>query len=318
MTELIVNIPTEKLTDKTYMKILEEMEKLRSNQLKHKFEINKLGTNNLFYSIIDSLSSPFQKNKKLERYILYALKKLIQFLQKRRKILTAYNGVVWTNNAVKSSTLPYPVRRVEYPWSFLNAELDKPMKILDVGSGVSLFPVYLASKGHDVISIDNDKILMNRLSPKLAEWSGVKIKYEDGDVTNLKYSDNTFDRVFCISVLEHLEEEIEDGKIVNYHKKNLDVKAIAEMLRVLKPNGLLILTFDWDENPENLRSYRFNDINGRVLSQFNSNLVSDKKPLLNWEELRKKHVKAWKSYPPYNYVLDGWAIGAILKKNKQH
>ena len=59
-----MNIPTEKLTDKTYMKILEEMERLRSNQLKHKFEINKLGTNNLFYSIIDSLSSPFQKNKK--------------------------------------------------------------------------------------------------------------------------------------------------------------------------------------------------------------------------------------------------------------
>jgi len=314
VTELIVNIPTEKLTDKTYMKILEEIENLRSNQLKHQFEINKLGTNNLFYCIVDSFFSPLQKNKKLERYRRYALKKLLQFLQKRGKVLTAYNGVVWTNNAVKHSTLAYPVRRVEYPWSFLNAELDKPMKILDVGSGVSLFPVYMASKGHDVTSIDNDKILMNRLSPKLAEWSGVKVKYEDGDGTNLKYSDNTFDRVFCISVLEHLEEEYVNGEYVNFHKKNLDVKAIGEMLRVLKPNGLLVLTFDWSENENDKRSYKLDDIYNRVLKPYRSYLIKDQKPIIKWDELKVKHLKAEKSFPPYDYIFEGWAMGVILKK----
>lgn len=315
---MIENIPTEGLYDESYIEIMNEFEKLRSKQMKHSYKINMLGTNNMTFSILYSIFNPLRSNHIFRRYVNFVLRKILERGARKGKTLQAYTNVFWTKDQVESSTLPYPVRRTEYPWAIQQAKLDKPMKILDVGSGVSLFPVYLASKGHDVISIDNDKILMNRLSPKLAEWSGVKIKYEDGDVTNLKYSDNTFDRVFCISVLEHLEEEIEDGKIVNYHKKNLDVKAIAEMLRVLKPNGLLILTFDWDEDPHNLRSYRFNDINGRVLSQFNSNLVSDKKPLLNWEELRKKHVKAWKSYPPYNYVLDGWAIGAILKKNKQH
>jgi len=314
VSRLIVNIPTENLNDETYIKIMDEVENLRSKQLEHAYEINKLGTNNTLYCLVDSLLSPFQKNKKLNRYVSYVLRKFLKFLQKRDKVLTSYTNVIWTKDVVKSSTLAYPVRRVEYPWSFLNASLDKSMKILDVGSGISQFPIYLASKGHDVTSIDNDEILMKRISPKLAEWSGTKVNYVEGDATKLNFEDNTFDRVFCISVLEHLEEEIVVGKIVNYHKKNLDVMAIREMLRVLKPNGYLILTFDWDENPDNVRSYRLDDIYERILMPFKSNLISSKKPEINWNVLREEHIKAWKSYPPYDYVIDGWAIGAILQK----
>jgi len=47
---------------------------------------------------------------------------------------------------------------------------------------------------------------------------------------------------------------------------------------------------------------------------FKSNLISSKKPEINWNVLREDHIKAWKSYPPYDYVIDGWAIGAILQK----
>ncbi|MGH9878522.1 MAG: class I SAM-dependent methyltransferase, partial [Nitrososphaerales archaeon] len=186
----------------------------------------------------------------------------------------------------------------------------------DVGSGVSLLPIYLASRGHDVTSIDNDTILMNKISPLLAKWCQAEVKYSVGNATNLGFEDDTFDRVFCISVLEHLEEDKIDGKFVNYHKLNLDVIAIADMLRVLKPGGLLILTFDWSENPDDRRSYRFRDICNRVLEPYNRFLVDDRLPDIMWEELKARHVAAWKEFPPFDYVTEGWAMGAVLQKTK--
>jgi len=206
------------------------------------------------------------------------MRKLTNYMITRKKVLISYLGHVWTSEAVLHSTLPYPVRRTEYPWAVKNSKLDKSMKILDVGSGVSLFPIYLASKGHKVTSIDFDEILMNRVSPDLVKWAGTNVNYALGNVTKLEFEDESFDRVFCISVLEHLEEEKIDGKVVNYRKKNLDLKAIEEMLRVLKPNGLLILTFDWSENPEDARSYRLQDIYDRVFKNFTSLLLSIERP----------------------------------------
>ena len=155
---------------------------------------------------------------------------------------------------------------------------------------------------------------MNRVSPELAKLAGTKVKYRLGDITKLDFEEETFDRVFCISVLEHLEEEVIAGKPVNFRKKNLDVKGIGEMLRVLKPGGLLILTFDWSENPDDLRSYKIDDIYDRVLKKYKSFLLVDEKPKINWTELKEKHISAGKSFPPFNYVNEGWAIGVILEK----
>jgi len=311
---MIEAISTDGLYDSTYSNIINEFQSLRAKQIKHNFAINMLGTTSLFYSIIDSIFTPFKRNRKLSRYANFVTRRTLRYISKVRKIPTSYAGVIWTKDVVGSSTLPYPVRRIEYPWAILNAALDKPMKILDIGSGVSVFPIYLASKGHEVFSIDNDEILMNRISPRLAKWCSATVKYSADDITKLEFEDNTFDRVFCISVIEHLEEEIVDGKPVNFHKYNLDIKAIGEMLRVLKPNGVLILTFEWSENTEDLRSYKLDDIYERVLNPYRRYLIKDEKPKINWNELKEKHVKAWKSFPPYNYVTEGWAIGVVLQK----
>ncbi len=51
-----------------------------------------------------------------------------------------------------------------------------------------------------------------------------------GDAKNLPFKESTFDRVFCVSVLEHIEKD---------HSL-----CVREMLRVLKPGGILILTLD--------------------------------------------------------------------------
>jgi len=310
---MIENIPTDILYDEESRKIMGEFENLRAKALEHKFELNRAGTNSVLYSITDLVLSVFGSKRRASRFLK---RKVLNYLVARGRVPVSYVNVVWTVDVLSSSTLPYPVRRAEYPWAISKAVLGGPMKILDIGSGVSLFPIYLASKGHDVMSIDNDAILMDRISPLLAKSCKTVVKYNLGNATELQFEDDTFDRVFCISVLEHLEEDKIDGKFVNYHKLNLDVTAIADMLRVLKPGGLLILTFDWSEDLDEQRSYRLRDIYDRVLAPYRRFLIEDKLPNIVWEELKVKHVSAWEAFPPFNYVTESWAVGAVLQKTK--
>lgn len=311
---MIENISTDGLWNESYVRIIDEMLSLRERQLKHKFEMGRIGTNSLFYTILDTMFSRFRNIRFVGKITNSFLTKIREYLIRHQKILVSYFNYVYTTDIVLLSSTFYPVRRTEYPWAILNANLNKSMKILDIGSGITTFPVYLASKGHEVFSVDNDDILMQRLAPSMAKWVGATVNYKLGDVTNLEFEDNTFDRVFCISVLEHLEEEKVNGKYVNYRKGNLDVKAISEMLRVLKPKGRLILTVDWSEDIDERRSYRLQDIYERVLKPYRSYLLIDKKPEINWNELKNKHLEGWKAFPPYNYVLQGWAIGIVMEK----
>lgn len=60
-------------------------------------------------------------------------------------------------------------------------------------------------------------------------WDFVKCKKED--VTNLTFADNSFDIVLSNHVMEHIEDEN---------------RFLSELLRVLKPNGVIYLTFPLD------------------------------------------------------------------------
>ena len=116
---------------------------------------------------------------------------------------------------------------------------------------------------------------MKYVCPKLAEWCGTKIEYKTGDAAKINFDDNTFDRVFCVSVLEHLEEEFRNRDQKDFHSKNLDIEAIKEMLRVLKPGGFLVITVDWSENTDDYRSYKLDDIYNRLLKDYQKLLVKN-------------------------------------------
>lgn len=63
------------------------------------------------------------------------------------------------------------------------------------------------------------------------------LRLEVEDATALSYSDESFDHVVCVSVLEHIGHE-QDGT------------ALAEMWRVLRPGGVLHLTTDVATEPK--------------------------------------------------------------------
>src|SRR5262245_13878437 len=96
---------------------------------------------------------------------------------------------------------------------------------LDLAAGNGEFAVQLAMRGFRVIAVDID----------VATLAGARgsdtqdVKWIGGDARDLPFTDGTFDVVVCNSALEHVAD---------------DGRAVAEIRRVLKPGGRLILTTD--------------------------------------------------------------------------
>jgi len=146
------------------------------------------------------------------------------------------------------------------PWAILNANLQKGLKVMDCGSGRGVLQFYLASKGIDVHSIDighnrskifrkiqthlkkigiNFTINPYTVHKKLNKKYRTRVAFKMESAAELSFANNTFDRIFCISVIEHMPDPV-------------IAQSIKEMERVLKVGGLLLLTFDYhpEFNPD--------------------------------------------------------------------
>ncbi|MBU4210027.1 class I SAM-dependent methyltransferase [Patescibacteria group bacterium] len=141
------------------------------------------------------------------------------------------------------------IRAWEYGM-LLNYFKKKNKKILDIGSGGSLLPDFLASSGAKVTSIDIEKPMEKR--PVFAkgydeakEKKLAKVEFVVGDMTKLPFKKNSFDAVICISAIEHLDTKMEGGFYSKKEYWNRTIRALREMARVTKKNGLFYLTTDF-------------------------------------------------------------------------
>ncbi len=107
------------------------------------------------------------------------------------------------------------------------------LRILDVGSP-KCFGFYLARKL--AAQIHSTDISILNVAEYMVMWNAVK-RYAKGEVSfslhdarNLGYPDHFFDIAYSMSVIEHVEGE------------RGDLKSITEMIRVLKPGGLLLVS----------------------------------------------------------------------------
>jgi SAM-dependent methyltransferase len=123
----------------------------------------------------------------------------------------------------------HPSKRWEYPWALERAALAPGSLVLDAGCGGSIFPIYLAASGMATTAFDLQP------PPRLDRFHNVFVEYIRGDLTALPLADSIFDAVFCISVIEHLED-------------NRAGMALDELRRVLRPGGRLLLTTDYCED----------------------------------------------------------------------
>ena len=107
----------------------------------------------------------------------------------------------------------------------------RPLRMLDGGSGVTYVPFYLTEKLPilSVICCDTDTSYVPMFEAINRNSAHHRVSFAEAMLQKLPYDDDALDVVACISVLEHTD---------NYGQ------IIAEFARVLRPGGLLVLTFD--------------------------------------------------------------------------
>lgn len=120
------------------------------------------------------------------------------------------------------------------------------MKILDIGSGNSTFPVCLKKLGANVLTFDLFDQHALPLMWNVYKYKKYKIKRDYGDMLHLPYSDDSFDLVTSISVIEHVNEDPDEGfKVISnesFYERSR--KSIQEMCRVAKEGGYIYITSD--------------------------------------------------------------------------
>jgi 2-polyprenyl-3-methyl-5-hydroxy-6-metoxy-1,4-benzoquinol methylase len=120
-------------------------------------------------------------------------------------------------------------RRMELVAGWLE-ELALPAQaeVLDVGCGAGLLCCHLASLGLKLTGSDASEEMLRR-ARRTAEQAGVQPTLLKADAHQLPLPDTSFDAVVALGLLPWVQDE---------------VAVIAEMARVLRPGGLLILTAD--------------------------------------------------------------------------
>jgi len=101
--------------------------------------------------------------------------------------------------------------------------------VYEAGCGTGRFAIHLAKQGIKVLAMDSSKKML-KIARDKAKREGVSamVKFEHGDIENIKHKNNSFDGVLSVAVLRHFPD--------------ID-KSIAELSRILKPGGVLVTDF---------------------------------------------------------------------------
>ena len=102
-------------------------------------------------------------------------------------------------------------------------------KILDLGCGNGRDIIEIAKIGSFVYGIDFSEEMISEAYKEIEKTfiNNASIKLSVSDISSLKFPNNYFDKIICSEVLEHVPD--------------LDL-AIKEIKRVLKPDGILVIT----------------------------------------------------------------------------
>lgn len=140
-------------------------------------------------------------------------------------------------------------------------ELVKGLDVLDISCGEGYGSKLLSENARAVLGADIDKDIIE----------SAKIKYESenlhfcvNDCTKMTFEDNSFDCIISFETIEHVEEQ---------------EKFLFEIKRVLKPNGILIIstpdTYEYSflrnyNNPDHIKEFTKKEFQTFLASKFNN------------------------------------------------
>ncbi len=115
--------------------------------------------------------------------------------------------------------------------AYVRKHCPPPARLLDVGCGTGALAERLAEQGYAVAGIDPSEGMLEVLRRRCP---GVEALH--GSATSMPFADEEFDLALTVATLHHIA-------------KPADVRtALIEMVRVVKPGGLILV---WDHNPRN-------------------------------------------------------------------
>ena len=110
-------------------------------------------------------------------------------------------------------------------------------KVCDAACGFGAHSLAFASNGFEVFAFDISPRAVELTTCGLHKYGYDNVEVKLAGITDTGYDDETFDAAAAYAVIDHLTEA--DGK-----------RAIEELMRILKPQGLLLLSFDKAEEED--------------------------------------------------------------------
>ncbi len=99
--------------------------------------------------------------------------------------------------------------------------------VLEVAAAEAVHSCKLALRGLPTVALEPSPVMLERARVRMTEY-GARVELVRGIAETLPFPDRTFDRVLCESAVDHLADP---------------GRGIAEMARVLRPEGRLVIGF---------------------------------------------------------------------------
>jgi len=181
-------------------------------------------------------------------------------------------------------------RRAEYPWAFYATPLSPGLKVLEIGGSLSGFQFVLDKTGCQVANVDPgmkshgqgwpvDESSIQRLNKAF----GTRVVLHNCFLHEAPLEAESFDRVFSISVIEHIPQSEVGG-------------TIEHVYRLLKPGGYFVLTLDLFLNLAPFCSRQSNEYGSNVSARLIAEAApfelaqGDPRELLGYPEFDPDHV----------------------------
>ncbi len=115
----------------------------------------------------------------------------------------------------------HSLQDVTIPWVLRDTDLGS--RVLEIGPGPGLATEVLAARVNDLVTIEIDEQLADKLRVKTA---GSKVRVINADASRMVFDDNEFSAVVCFTMLHHVPSI------------PLQDRIFTQIFRVLRPGGV--------------------------------------------------------------------------------